>query len=222
MGKPQHADDSPPERRNRQRSELGDSSIEILTSTVSSMPHASRLAASCRHARRRTPDDATGHRASIPRTTPQRQFAALPIAAVLHPLPPPCSALRNPRNRCVQKPRRLASIRHRGASIHDGPSHPRAARFGIVPFLGCLGVAWVAGVVSTPILTSNPSLALYFCHRELTVVGAGQELRVQERGKDCVPGLGIETEQALGLRRGELETGHLAVFCTDSVQQFCR
>jgi hypothetical protein len=121
----------------------------------------------------------------------------------------------------VQKPRRLASTRHRGASIHDGPSHPRAARFGIVPFLGYLGVAWVAGVLSTPILT-NPSLGLYCCHRELAVVGAGKELRVQECGKDCVPCLGIETEQALRLRRREPETGHLEVFRADSAQQFCR
>ena len=83
-------------------------------------------------------------------------------------------------------------------------------------------MAWVAGVLSTPILTSSPSLGLHCCHRELAVVGAGKELRVQKCGKDCVPGLGIETEQALGLRRGELETGHLAVFRPDSAQQFCR
>ena len=108
------------------------------------------------------------------------------------------------------------------APDHDGPSHPRAGRFGIVPFLGCLGVAWVAGVLSTPILTSSPSLGLHCCHRKLAVVGAGQELRVQKRGKDCVPCLGIETEQATGLRRGELETGHLEIFRADSAQQFCR
>jgi hypothetical protein len=104
----------------------------------------------------------------------------------------------------------------------EGRSHRRAARFGIVPFLGCRRVVWVAGVFSTPILTSNPSLGRYFCHRELVVAGAEKELRVQECGKDCVPCLGIETEQALGLRRGELETGHLEVFRADSVQQFCR
>jgi hypothetical protein len=94
-------------------------------------------------------------------------------------------------------------------------------RFGIVPFLS-RRVVWVAGVLSTPILTSDPSLALYICHRELAVVGAGKELRVQECVKDCVPCHGIETEQALGLRGGELETGHLEVFRADSAQQFCR
>ena len=111
---------------------------------------------------------------------------------------------------------------HPQLQIVTVPSHRRAARFGIVPFLGCRRVVWVAGVFSTPFLTSNPSLGLYFCHRELVVAGAGKELRVQECGKDCVPCLGIETEQALGLRRGELETGHLEVFRADSVQQFCR
>jgi len=80
---------------------------------------------------------------------------------------------------------------------------------------------WVAGVFSTPILTSNPSLGLYFCHPELVVVGAGKELRVQKRGKGRVPCLGIETEQALGLRRREPEAGHLKVFRADSAQQ-CR
>ena len=93
-------------------------------------------------------------------------------------------------------------------------------RFGIVPFLGCLEGAWVAGVLSTPILASSPSLGLHCCYRKLAVVGAGQELRVQKRGKDGVPCLGIETEQAPGLRRGELETGHLEIFRADSAQQF--
>jgi hypothetical protein len=85
-------------------------------------------------------------------------------------------------------------------------------------------VEWrgVAGVLSTPILKSSPSLGLYGCHRELAVVGAGKELRVQKRGKDCVPGLEIETKQAPGLGRRELETGHLEIFRADSAQQFCR
>ena len=49
-----------------------------------------------------------------------------------------------------------------------------------------------------------------------------RNLRVQQRGKDCVAGLGVETEQALGLRRREPEPGHLEVFRADSAQQFCR
>jgi hypothetical protein len=59
-------------------------------------------------------------------------------------------------------------------------------------------------------------------HREHAVVRPGEELRVQKRGEDGVQGLGIETEQAPGLGRRELETGHLEVFPTDSAQQFCK
>jgi hypothetical protein len=75
--------------------------------------------------------------------------------------------------------------------------------------------------LSTSILKSSPSIGLYCCHRELAVVGARKELRLQKCGKDCVPSLGIETEQALGLGRREPETGHLKVFRADSAQQFC-
>ena len=71
-------------------------------------------------------------------------------------------------------------------------------------------------------LKSGPSLSLYYWHREQAVVGAGKELRVQKRGKGRVPCLGIETEQALGLRRREPEAGHLKVFRADSAQQFFR
>ncbi len=53
-------------------------------------------------------------------------------------------------------------------------------------------------------------------------MSADKELRVQQRGKDCVAGLGIETEQAPGLRRREAETGHLEVFRANSPQQFWR
>ena len=69
-------------------------------------------------------------------------------------------------------------------------------------------------------LKSGASLRRYGCHRERTVVGVGKELRVQKRGRDCVPCLGIETEQALGLGSREPETGHLEVFRADSAQQF--
>jgi hypothetical protein len=58
--------------------------------------------------------------------------------------------------------------------------------------------------------------------REQSRVSAGKELRVQQGGKDCVAGLSLETEQALGLRRREAETGHLEVFRANSAQQFCR
>ena len=56
--------------------------------------------------------------------------------------------------------------------------------------------------------------------REQASVSAGKELRVQQGGKDCVAGLSLETEQALGLRRREAETGHLEVFGANSAQQF--
>jgi hypothetical protein len=72
------------------------------------------------------------------------------------------------------------------------------------------------------LLKSSPSLGLHSYQPELAVAGAGKELRVHKCGKGCVPRLGIHTEQTLGLRRGELEAGHLAVFCADSAQQFCR
>jgi hypothetical protein len=75
---------------------------------------------------------------------------------------------------------------------------------------------------STPILKSSPSLGVFCCHRELAVVGAGKELRVQKCGKDGVPSLGIHTEQAPGLGGREPETGHLEVFRADSAQQFWR
>lgn len=76
--------------------------------------------------------------------------------------------------------------------------------------------------LSASIPEVRPVAKLYGCHREQAVVGAGKELRVQKRAKDCVPCLGIETEQALGLGRRESETGHLKVFRADSAQQFCR
>ena len=60
------------------------------------------------------------------------------------------------------------------------------------------------------------------CQREQSGVSADKELRVQQRGKECVAGLGVETEQALRLRRREAETGHLKVFRADSAQQFFR
>ena len=60
------------------------------------------------------------------------------------------------------------------------------------------------------------------CQREQSGVSADKELRVQQRGKECVAGLGVETEQALRLRRREAETGHLKVFRADSTQQFFR
>ena len=66
---------------------------------------------------------------------------------------------------------------------------------------------------------SNRSLR---CQREQSGVSADKELRVQQRGKECVAGLGVETEQALRLRRREAETGHLKVFRADSAQQFFR
>ena len=58
--------------------------------------------------------------------------------------------------------------------------------------------------------------------REQASVSAGKKPRVQQGGKDCVAGLSLETEQALGLRRREAETRHLEVFCANSAQQFCR
>ena len=75
--------------------------------------------------------------------------------------------------------------------------------------------------LSTSTLRSSPSLGLSCCHRELAVVGMRKELRVQQCGKDCVPSLRIETEQALSLGRREPETRHLTVFCADSAQHFC-
>ena len=74
--------------------------------------------------------------------------------------------------------------------------------------------------LSTPTLRSSPSLGLSSCHRELTVLGLRKELRVQKCGKDCVPRLRIETEQALSLGRREPETRHLTIFCADSAQHF--
>jgi hypothetical protein len=71
-------------------------------------------------------------------------------------------------------------------------------------------------------LTSGPSLSLYCGHREQAGVGAAKELRIQQRGEDSFPGLCVETEQTLGLRRREAETGHFEVFSADSAQQFCK
>jgi hypothetical protein len=62
------------------------------------------------------------------------------------------------------------------------------------------------------------SLTLFYSHREQAVAGAGKEFRIQQRGEHCVACLAIETEQAPGLPRRELESGHLEVFRADSDQ----
>ncbi len=93
---------------------------------------------------------------------------------------------------------------------------------GLLPFLGPREVARGAGPLSTPIVTFSPSLRRYGCHRELAVVSTVKELLVQKGANNCIPCFGIETEQALRLGRGDLETGHLEVLRADSAQQFCR
>ena len=79
---------------------------------------------------------------------------------------------RRAQRRASQPPRWSGFTRARPAPpLCPAPAAAPLPRCG--PFLGCLGVAWVAGVLSTPILTSSPSLGLHCCHRKLAVVGAG-------------------------------------------------
>jgi hypothetical protein len=59
------------------------------------------------------------------------------------------------------------------------------------------------------------------CHREEARLGTEKETIVQQCGKDSFPCLGVETEQAPGLRRRELETWHFEVFRADSAHQSC-